>query len=174
MSFVAKSNEDLVIDLNKAEMERKMEKIRDKKQKGFTLVEILIVVVILAILAAMILPRIINRPETAYITEAERTMGTLRRAYISYLNLANVVSGPVIGDATVEAQMNQLNLHGLDNTTAHSWTYSCTAAGVCKAVPVGHGSVAGDTITLDLDGNYVCNGNYTYIDASNKQKGCRR
>ena len=49
------------------------------KRRGFTLIEILIVVVILAILAALILPKLLSQPEKAYIAEASQMLGTMVR-----------------------------------------------------------------------------------------------
>jgi len=39
--------------------------IRYKLRKGFTLIELMIVVVILGLLATIVMPRILNRPEQA-------------------------------------------------------------------------------------------------------------
>jgi prepilin-type N-terminal cleavage/methylation domain-containing protein len=49
-------------------------------RKGFTLIEILIVVVILAVLASMILPRMMGQSERAKLASAFTLMGVFRRA----------------------------------------------------------------------------------------------
>ncbi|MDD5226103.1 MAG: type II secretion system protein [Candidatus Omnitrophica bacterium] len=49
-------------------------------RKGFTLIEILIVVVILAVLASMILPRMLQQSERAKLASAFTLMGVFRRA----------------------------------------------------------------------------------------------
>ena len=54
--------------------------MKTRRSKGFTLIEILIVVVILAILAAMILPRMMGQIERGEKAEAFQWMGVIRRA----------------------------------------------------------------------------------------------
>ena len=53
------------------------------KQQGFTLIEIMVVVVILGILAAAVVPKIMSRPEQARIEKAKHDIG----AFESALNL---------------------------------------------------------------------------------------
>ena len=45
--------------------------------KGFTLIEIMVVVVIMAILAALIVPRIMSRPDEARVIAAQQDIRTL-------------------------------------------------------------------------------------------------
>ena len=62
---------------------------RMKKNHGFTLIEIMIVVVILGILAAIVIPKILDRPDQARVTAAK---------------------------ADIAVIMQQLKLYRLDNT----------------------------------------------------------
>ena len=54
-----------------------------QKSKGFTLIEVMVVVVILGILAAIIVPKVMDRPDTARLVKARTDI----RAIESALNL---------------------------------------------------------------------------------------
>lgn len=54
------------------------------KQQGFTLIEIMVVVVILGILAAAVVPKIMSRPEQARIEKAKHDIGALESALNIY------------------------------------------------------------------------------------------
>lgn len=59
------------------------------QQRGFTLIEILVVVVIIGILAALIVPRIMDRPDEARVVAAKNDI----RAIQSALNLYRLDNG---------------------------------------------------------------------------------
>lgn len=55
-----------------------------QKNRGFTLIEIMVVVVILGILAAIIVPKIMNRPEQARIVKAKQDITSIENALNLY------------------------------------------------------------------------------------------
>lgn len=55
-----------------------------KNSRGFTLIEVMVVVVILAILAAIIVPRILKRPEQARIVAARQDILGIQNALSLY------------------------------------------------------------------------------------------
>ena len=132
-----------------------------KRQRGFTLIEILIVVIILAVLAAMVLPRFMGQTENAYIAEAQQTLGILRRAYTTALDL-----GLTPGAVATSTDMPTLGLKAIGQT---NFTYACDTAGKCTATST---RTTTNKIDLALDGTYTCTG-YTAVSSTDSSKGCR-
>jgi prepilin-type N-terminal cleavage/methylation domain-containing protein len=74
-----------------------------KKRKGFTLGEVLIVVVVIGILASLIIPRVMDVPEKSFVQEANHMLSALLRA--EQANLAK-------GDGFIQVT---------DNTNSAPW-----------------------------------------------------
>ncbi|MDH5533976.1 MAG: type II secretion system major pseudopilin GspG [Betaproteobacteria bacterium] len=55
-----------------------------RTQRGFTLLEVMVVVVILGILAALVVPRIISRPDEARVLAAKQDIASLMQALKLY------------------------------------------------------------------------------------------
>lgn len=100
---------------------------KSHRQKGFTLVELIIIIVILGILSAVAIPRYIDMREEASASTARAILGGLRdAATLAYTNrIVNATTTPL--DMT--AVLSQAQLSGYD-------TYS----------------VSTDTLTLQISG----------------------
>ena len=57
---------------------------RARKDAGFTLIEIMVVIAIIGILATLIVPKIMGRPDEARATAAKHDVGTLVQAFKLY------------------------------------------------------------------------------------------
>ena len=57
---------------------------RRPRARGFTLIEIMVVIVILGVLAALIVPRVMNRPDEARVVAARQDIASIMQALKLY------------------------------------------------------------------------------------------
>ena len=127
-----------------------------RKQKGFTLIEVLIVVVIIGVLAALIIPRFVSAPEKAIVAEANQMLGSLIRAQQAISDLG----GTWIGTTTLTTA-NWTSL-GMTIPSASKFTYSC-ATPTCSAFRSA-ANIGASTATLDSGSMaWTCSGGYTKL-----------
>ena len=145
-----------------------MKKMMSKK--GFTLVELMVVAVIVAILAAVAIPLMSANKNAAMMTEAEAGLGTLRSelrtvyaetgAYNVDRNGNAIATGSITnipGVSTNDVAGRYFNAPAYAVTTLTSNTLLLTASGNNSTAP-NASSVAGLSATLDQNGNFTRSG----------------
>ncbi len=131
---------------------------RLKGQKGFTLIELMIVVAIIGILAAIAIPNFMQYQAKSKQSEAKTNLGGIYTSEVAYFGENNAFSNsfPAIGFqvASTGTQRYTFTLGGTALTSASALASSCTTytgAGV-SASPVGWTALA----TGNIDGDATC------------------
>lgn len=133
---------------------------KKERKGGFTLVELMVVAIIVAILAAVAIPLMSGNKKRAMVTEAEAGCGTARTALRVYFaehgNHGTDGAGKDIDDLE---GINDGDLDGRYFDT-DDYSYSVTDSGSNYVIScVGStGDVSGVTITLNQDGAFTRTG----------------
>lgn len=122
---------------------------RDKK--GFTLIEVLMVVAIIGVLAALVIPRYMSQGERGYVAEAAAMLAAVRQAEVAY-SLEN--------SAAYTATTSALDV---DISPSTKFTYTViTGSSLVRATRSGGGTTySGTTIELGIDTG-TWNGTHPY------------
>lgn len=125
-----------------------------KNKAGFTLVELMVVAIIVAILAAVAIPLMMGNKNRAIATEAQAGLGTVRTALQVYkAEHGGFPNASAVAPYTVLSTIKQGDLAGkyfLDSDytlTSTPSNYTATATGSTN-------DAAGITITLDQAGTW--------------------
>ncbi len=127
--------------------------------KGFTLIEILIVVVVIGILASLLMPRMLSAPEKALAAEANMMLGTMIRA-----QQANIDTGGVFATITANTSSSEWARLGMRTPGAAvssgvgaKFTYTCSSS-QCAAERTG---ATNKRATITSAGVWSCGSDYT-------------
>ncbi len=147
-----------------------------RRQHGFTLIELIIVITIVAILAAVALPRFIDAQRDARIAKANAITGSIRSATAlararCELDLAQgLTAAGTCGNATPTVNMDGATVAVVNRHPTAAADGIDRAAQINAAsdgiAPSGGGSNAGDTRVFDINGGNSPNCRISYTAAT--------
>lgn len=123
--------------------------LRLRRQSGYTMAEILIVVVMIAIMASLAMPRLLNQSPKARAAEAVNVLGAIHRAEMQYADANDAFYGAEGTDVDLCTDANAGPVLGVDLTAAcANWTFTTNFAGTVLTITATSVANAPDTLVL--------------------------
>ncbi len=121
-----------------------------KREQGFTLIELIVVIAIIGVLAAVAVPAFINVVDDAQLANMEAVEGTVRSAVTMWasdqLMTAGTYAYPTAAQVTIAAMTETGAIPDWSDNGAGVWTYAPAPTGTLTYVQTGGGT--GYTLTL--------------------------
>ena len=157
------------------EPELKLKHQNNRRQTGFTLIELVVVVSVIAILSAIALPRYINLQTQARIAKAQALLGSVKAAaalaraacMTDRAGLTNVAPTCTATDGTIN--MDGLAIPMRNQYPEASGTGIVAAAqlnATADQIVITPGATAADPLTIDMVGGTAPNCRITYTPAA--------
>jgi len=130
-----------------------------KGKKGFTLLELLIVLVVIGVIAGLMFPVLAIQVEKHRAQEALTALGTVKEAMVKYNQTDGGNSYAAASFATIGFDPNAV---AAGQTPIFTYTLSNLAVGTftCTAQRLPVATNAGNTVTIDENGTVTRNGVY--------------
>lgn len=127
-----------------------------KKQKGFTLIELVVVLAILGILIALAVPRYLGARRSALISEGDNTLQEMKTLAWAYYQQYSAFTGMTVSALGFTAPGNACWGWSINSAAAATTTLRASSLAVGGAVPAKCGALGGagaSTIDLVLNGD---------------------